>query len=66
MREMPSTRNAYVGKDGKRRDSKGRVLKKGESERKSDHLYSYRYRDIRGKMKGQKGTILFISMALYM
>lgn len=48
---MPSTRNAYVGKDGKRRDSKGRVLKKGESERKSDHLYSYRYRDIRGKMK---------------
>ena len=48
---MPSTINAYVGKDGKRRDSKGRVLKKGESERKSDHLYSYRYRDIRGKMK---------------
>ena len=48
---MPSIRNAYVGKDGKRRDSKGRVLKKGESERKSDHLYSYRYRDIRGKMK---------------
>ena len=40
-----------MGKDGKRRDSKGRVLKKGESERKSDLLYSYRYRDIRGKMK---------------
>ena len=48
---MPSKRNLYVGKDGRRRDSKGRVLRKGESERKSDNLYSYRYRDIRGKVR---------------
>lgn len=31
-----------------RKDSKGRVLKKGESERK-DGIYQYRYTDIRGK-----------------
>ena len=31
-----------------RKDSKGRVLKKGESERK-DGIYQYRYTDVRGK-----------------
>lgn len=34
--------------DQKRRDSRGRVLKTGESQRK-DGLYQYRYTDIRGK-----------------
>ena len=35
----------------KRKDPKGRVLKDGESYRKSDNLYTYRYRDIKGKVK---------------
>ena len=35
----------------RRKDHKGRVLKEGESYRKSDNLYTYRYRDIRGKVK---------------
>lgn len=35
-------------KDGKRRDNKGRVLNKGESQR-SDGLYMYRYTDVYGK-----------------
>ncbi len=35
----------------RRKDPKGRVLKEGESFRKSDNLYTFRYKDIRGKMK---------------
>ena len=35
----------------RRKDPKGRVLKDGESNRKSDNLYTYRYRDISGKVK---------------
>ena len=35
----------------RRKDHKGRVLKDGESYRKSDNLYTYRYRDIRGRVK---------------
>ena len=34
----------------KRKDSKGRVLKKGESERK-DGIYMYRYTDLDGSRK---------------
>ena len=34
----------------KRKDSKGRILKTGESQRK-DGIYMYRYSDIRGKRK---------------
>ena len=34
----------------KRKDSKGRILKTGESQRK-DGIYMYRYSDIRGKQK---------------
>ena len=34
---------------GKRRDKNGRVLKTGESQRKSDGIYQYRYTDIWGK-----------------
>ena len=34
----------------KRKDSRGRVLKDGESQR-SDGNYQYRYTDIRGKRK---------------
>ena len=36
--------------DGQRKDSKGRILKTGESQRK-DGIYMYRYSDIRGKRK---------------
>ena len=50
-KKMSAERNTLLRKDGKRRDSKGRVLKKGESERRSDRLYCYRYKDIRGKRK---------------
>ena len=35
----------------RRKDPKGRVLKEGESYRKSDNLYMYRYRDMRRKTK---------------
>ena len=35
----------------KRKDPKGRILKSGESYRKSDNLYSFRYKDVRGKIK---------------
>lgn len=35
----------------RRKDPKGRVLKRGESYRKSDNYYTYRYKDIRRKMK---------------
>ena len=35
----------------RRKDPKGRVLKAGEGYRKSDGLYSFRYKDIRGKVK---------------
>lgn len=35
----------------RRKDSKGRVLKEGEGYRKSDGLYTFRYKDIRGKIK---------------
>ena len=34
----------------KRKDSKGRVLKTGESQRK-DGLYQYRYKDITGERR---------------
>ena len=36
---------------GKRRDKNGRVLKTGESQRKSDGIYQYRYTDIWGKIQ---------------
>ena len=35
----------------RRKDPKGRVLKEGESYRKSDNLYMFRYRDIRRKTR---------------
>lgn len=35
----------------RRKDPKGRVLKDGESFRKSDNLYTFRYRDPSGKVK---------------
>ena len=35
----------------KRKDHKGRVLKEGESYRKKDKLYMFRYKDVRGKVK---------------
>ena len=35
----------------RRKDPKGRVLKDGESYRKSDNLYTFRYKDVRGKVK---------------
>lgn len=35
----------------KRKDHKGRVLKEGESYRKKDNLYMFRYKDVRGKVK---------------
>ncbi len=35
----------------RRKDPKGRVLKEGESYRKSDGLYTYRYKDVKGKVK---------------
>ena len=35
----------------RRKDPKGRILKEGESYRKSDKLYTYRYKDVRGKVK---------------
>ena len=35
----------------RRKDPKGRVLKDGESYRKSDNLYTFRYKDVRGKIK---------------
>ena len=35
----------------RRKDPKGRVLKEGESYRKSDNLYTFRYKDVRGKTK---------------
>lgn len=35
----------------RRKDPKGRVLKEGEGYRKTDKLYTYRYRDIKGKVK---------------
>ena len=48
---MSAERNSSLRKNGKRRDSRGRVLRSGESERRSDNLYCYRYKDIRGKRK---------------
>ena len=35
----------------RRKDPKGRVLKEGESFRKSDGLYTFRYKDAKGKVK---------------
>lgn len=35
----------------RRKDPKGRVLKQGEGFRKSDNLYSFRYKNVRGKVK---------------
>ena len=35
----------------KRRDKKGRVLRTGESQRKTDGIYQYRYKDIWGKIQ---------------
>ena len=35
----------------RRKDHKGRVLKNGESYRKSDNLYTFRYKNCRGKIK---------------
>ena len=42
----------------RRKDPKGRVLKEGESYRKSDNLYMYRYRDMRRKTKEVDATDL--------
>ena len=35
----------------RRKDPKGRVLKEGESYRKSDNLYTFRYKNTKGKVK---------------
>ena len=35
----------------RRKDPKGRVLREGEGYRKTDNLYTYRYRDMQGKVK---------------
>lgn len=35
----------------RRKDPRGRVLKEGETYRKSDNLYTYRYKDAKGKIK---------------
>ena len=35
----------------RRKDPYGKVLKEGEGFRKSDNLYTFRYKDVRGKIK---------------
>ena len=42
----------------RRKDPNGRVLKDGESYRKSDNLYTFRYRDFRGTVKAVYGRDL--------
>ena len=37
--------------NGKRRDDKGRILRTGESQRKGDGRYVYKYTDLNGKVR---------------
>ena len=44
-----------------RKDSKGRVLRKGESQRKNDGRYIYQYTDSTGKRR----VVLILSILVY-